>query len=302
MLALSNELLESVSAFAKLEHPRQYRLGLRAVNRAGVVSCGAAYQACRERARKDSTDESSCACPDPTGQVGDWAATQFEVGVAFMVDLVPPSCLSAMSWICDPRTPVGADCEDLSFSQPFARPGTAQDGQQADTTRLHVQWRGFSDLDSGVDRCDLIVLETTHPGVIGPGSECHCSELMPSPPCDCAPLPNGGASRCAETSPYMRAFSSYTWKTSGELYESAMGNLIQSQLSAKRVCIPGTPFNLGDRPLASGCDHDWECAPLTAAAYAQVRVQASLPLRMRPVPDLRPFPGRLLSLCFGLSG
>ena len=274
VLSLSDEFLTAISEFAKLEHPRQYRLGLRAVNRAGAVSCGPSYQACRERMRKSATpwaEETECICPDPTGQVDNWAATQFDAGVAFMVDVVPPSCLFATAWVCDPRTPLGAKCEDLSFSQPFARPGTAQDGQQADTTQLHVQWRGFSDLDSGVNRCDLIVLQTTHPGVIGAGSECHCSDLMPYPACNCDAMPNGEPARCAVMSEYMRSFSSYTWRTSTEMYESQMGNLIADQaVDGKRVCMPGTPFNLGDRKLASGCDYDWECEPLTPAARAEV--------------------------------
>ena len=91
----------------------------------------------------------------------------------------------------------------------------------------------------------------------------------------------------------MRTFSAYTWKTSQELYESSMGNLIESQLSAKRVCIPGAPFNLGVRPLASGCDHDWECAPLSAAALAQVSVCSKLAALARDT--CRSWPNALLA-------
>ncbi|KAL3925495.1 MAG: hypothetical protein SGPRY_003632 [Prymnesium sp.] len=259
MLNLTNEALQSISTFASLEHPHRYRLGLRAVNRAGVVSCGPALESCRERERLHGANSSGCVCPDPTGRIDNWAATQYSASTPFMIDLVPPSCAFASAWLCDP----GA-------STPFASPGTPQDGQQADDKRLHVQWQGFTDLDSGIHQCEVIVLRTRQPGVIGAGSACRCSAVMPSPACDCAPFSNGEPTQCALMTDYLRKFSSYTWLTSPDPMESQMGRLIQQQITAQRVCIPAQPFNLGDRKLSSGCDFDWECAPLTAGALERL--------------------------------
>ena len=100
MLNLSQEQLVSVSAFLELRHPLRYRLGLRAVNRAGVVSCGPGVGVCE---KSDRAGTSECACPDPTGKIDNWAATQFDASVPFAIDVVPPSCLFAVVRLCDPR-------------------------------------------------------------------------------------------------------------------------------------------------------------------------------------------------------
>jgi hypothetical protein len=167
LLNLSQADLTSISAFATLTHAHRYRLGVRAVNRAGVVSCGPSLEACRERARRRGLPIGpECACADPTGEVDNWAASQLDVSVPFSIDVVAPSCLFAVAWLCDPATPPGEACDDISFANPFGRPGDAQDGQQADPSKVHVRWKGFFDLDSGVTTCEPSALLTYPPDLL----------------------------------------------------------------------------------------------------------------------------------------
>lgn len=110
VLNLTSQALQSISVFATLRHNEQYRLGLRAMNRAGVVSCGPEVERCRKLALRHGHDTSKCVCPDATGQTDNWAATQLASSVPFMIDLEPPSCNSASAWLCDPRVPMVSSC------------------------------------------------------------------------------------------------------------------------------------------------------------------------------------------------
>ena len=79
-IAFTPEFLTRMTGIQLPLHGRRYRLGLRALNKAGRRSCGDA------------------ACT--TGNPGDnWAVFQ---GTQFGVDILAPTCTRAVAWLCDP--------------------------------------------------------------------------------------------------------------------------------------------------------------------------------------------------------
>ena len=132
-LQINKTVLEANGADPR--HGEKYRLGLRAVNRAGLRSCG------------------DVACSVVEGDR--WAASQ---GVYFQIDEAGPICAQAKAWLCDPEASRAqspdelATCHDISL---FLRGGAlsvADAGFQHSVDKLRVQWSGFNDggIGSGI--------------------------------------------------------------------------------------------------------------------------------------------------------
>lgn len=134
----SSELTAAINGFAAPVHPTRYRLGLRAVNRAGLSS--------------DGTRVLTTAVDTP------WAATS---GVEITVDRGAPICATATARLCGldyltslPRPEDGSlpKCADISFSaSPYAPVRVASGGVQSNDSSLELQFEGFQDGESAID-------------------------------------------------------------------------------------------------------------------------------------------------------
>lgn len=269
-------------------HPNRFRVGVRAVNRAGLPSCALAM-----------CSRPPCPCSSVDSAAGGsntaWAA---ETGAEVVVDTVGPACVHAKAWLCAPapadseddnalRSTTGAQnqCHDLALDRPMGV-GRAEGGFQASTHELHVQWEGFSDADSGISECQVAVEKVAYPGRRKLGERCTCSVAMPGPACDCAPSPETGVSaRCEQVSPQLQTIARSRpseWRSSR--WDSRSGgptedeefewmsllldpdafDLDDSEEVDFAVCVPETPFNLGNAAVSEECFSSIDCAPLSA--------------------------------------
>lgn len=226
--------LKSRFGISSLAHTSSYRLGVRAVNRAGGVSAPRTAAA-------------------PAGSAMSWAS---EHGVQIIVDTVGPSCLDASAWLCAPegegRGSGGGGttsddaldvCPDLSFASHHT--GVAGSGFQSSTHSMRVQWAGFEDGfgESGIGSCELKVLELSHPGETPLGERCRFSAVFPPPAGDCKSIADG-TPRCDVATPTLLA---HPWDFSVD--QSVLG---------ERVCVPDA--NIGASPVSAACSYSHECA------------------------------------------
>ena len=170
-----------LGGYQPLAHSNRLRLGIRVVNRAGLRSC--APFACTNPPCSCAAELSFAAAP--------WAA---ELGMEVHVDIVPPVCVHAAAWLCDPVQPAVSDavmgaglgvwsrssnasalamtpepgttlerCHDLALDSPMGVVGRAGGGFTSSADTLRVQWEGFVDTDSGLGRCELDVVKVSYP-------------------------------------------------------------------------------------------------------------------------------------------
>ena len=197
-LDLNASELSAAAGLQVPKHPNTYRLGVRAVNRAGLRSCPGTALSCDQL---------------PPGTDSPWAATDHNYTATLMIDIAPPICAYAKSWLCPlaSQTPAGEPfekCLDLSLDRAYGPVRVAGGGVQNETGRLLVQWQGFRDSESGVETCDLHVLRASNPGKTPLGHRCVISISQPAPLGDCARPPwpdDDGQTRCVEYTPALKA-------------------------------------------------------------------------------------------------
>ena len=268
---LSTEEMERATGL-ELAFDERYRLGFRAINRAGLRSCPASVTACESR--------------------GNWSKA--EGYNDFFLDREAPEFVAyARVWLCDPwaasaatdsdapfvtvgpdgfpvnRRPALSKCPDLSFNG-GAVTGQARGGTQADTSRLRLQWSNFTDgtLGSSVDRYEVTVLHVHRPGKRLVGEPCLCTALTPIPFCDCdlmGPSRDGNATRCDVLStPRI-----LEWARPQVAAVHPIGSLASNLEVGHRICIPSKPLNLGTTRVGEACLSDRECAPLPGPMVAE---------------------------------
>ena len=174
-LNITKQLLHDAIGFDFMIHPNRFRLGVRALNRAGMRSCV-------------DCPMPPCSCAN-LSFYSPWA---IETGLEVAIDSAGPVCTRASAWLCDPSKPTSDPpkrCHDIALNRQVGIVGTPGGGFQARKDALRVQWEGFADDASGIDYCQLQVLRVDHPGKAQLRQRCVCSKVMPSPSCDCAVSP-----------------------------------------------------------------------------------------------------------------
>ena len=279
-LDVTREQVLAVIGADLLVHPNRFRMGIRAVNRAGLRSCDHCVEppcSCATEHRRDSP--ASIAAAEHAEFYSDWAT---ESALEFQVDVVGPVCAWAHAWLCDPgqrHLPHKAG-HDISLDEINGPVGGVGGGFQSLTDRLRVQWTGFSDYLSGIDQCDIEVLKVTNPGKARLGQRCVCSGAMPRSTCDCeASVATGARARCVAITEQVQSIAMSrpdSWRTSkwnaeappiddAEDFAWAAGilDLTPKELGTTSACVPAEPFNAGVIGLSEGCVDDIECAPLS---------------------------------------
>lgn len=240
-------LTSAADGLAVPRHPRYYRIGLRAVNRAGLRSCvthgGAPFPD---------------GCEQTWGQYETaWAA---EEGVQIHVDYGAPVCVDASAHLCDPDTTIDAttSCRDISLERTTSQAvGDASGGSQDSTDTLFVQIDGLYDPENDVDTCHIEVLQINSPGTTIEGASCACDSVLPYPQCDCARI-DGEEAHCE--------MASYALKAYGSANAASWADTIADYLSSTSICVSSdVPFNVGSVPLNGYCNWDHECACKRAA-------------------------------------
>lgn len=249
-------------------HPNRLRIGVRAINRAGLSSCG-----------DDACVVQPCTCANSrqNGGADDWSTTS---SIEAQIDIDRPLCNDARAWLCDPSASslggASTQCSDISLvdASTFAL-GDAANGFQSNTSALRVQWEGFVDTVSGVARCEVDAIEYAYPGEKMLGEQCSCA-VFDEPACDCAPsAATDEPARCVAATDALRAIAQSqpdAWRYSNWLGESTVADefLWTSTLLAGEevtaVCVPSETYNVGSAAISEGCSSDVECAPLTASA------------------------------------
>ena len=203
VLHLTAHTLSEATGGFEVPGKGRYRLGLRAVNRAGLRSCPIGI---------------SCNSVVEEGYDSDWAA---RLGVEITVDMVPPSCVKAQVWLTDPSPSCASvwgagdanRCPDIMLNAPpFGASNVASGGMQGDMSHMGVQWEGFDDYDSGIGYCDISVIEFGNTNPVALGERCSCTGLRPEPVCNCARDPAGLDARCEIITPLMKKHAASLWR------------------------------------------------------------------------------------------
>ena len=296
-LLLTKEALAAAVGADFLVHPNRLRLGLRAVNRAGLRSCAScASQPCScERLvgpNAARTTAESIAAVAHEAVHSPWAIA---TGMEAVVDATGPVCAYASAWLCDPHTSssssLPARCHDIALDQAIGDAAGAGGGFQAAQDRLHVQWEGFTDEPAGINRCRLDVVRVEPPGKTRLGQRCICSAAMPNPSCDCAPSESTGAlARCELVTERLQAIAqSHPWAWRASFWTGAAATITEEQefawsfglleleadeLDQISVCVPAESTNLGPAAVSEACQSMIECAPLTPFGHSVVHPAA----------------------------
>ena len=261
----------------------RFRVGVRAVNRAGLRSCNPLL--C-------TVPPCSCAIDlqQPATALTAWAA---EAGVEVAVDDAGPVCGDATAWMCDPWGPPTYDghgrptrCHDIALAR-VSSVGSAEAGFQGATDTLRVQWEGFADTFSGIAQCQIDVEQVGSPGRVELGQRCSCSASLPAASCDCAPSPTSGMpARCevvtaplqelARAQPSAWQMAAWDDLRSSEHPLDWAEELLEWRPSdgPLSVCVPSEPFNLGGLPIGDQCTTSIECAPLTEVLLGRIHADA----------------------------
>ena len=149
----SKALLQAKSGYSNiLSNANKYRVGLRAVNRAGLRSFPDGFDC-----SLTGTVNGSEACGGPG-----WAR-EAALTVEVILDLYGPECTNATAWICqgDHQKGVGTRCSDISYNNPQT---LQRDGFQASSSSLTAQFQGFFDGvgESGISTCRLDVVNVVN--------------------------------------------------------------------------------------------------------------------------------------------
>lgn len=214
-LNITKHWLRQVVGSDFMIHPNRLKLGVRALNRAGLRSC----------AEPSCTTRHGCSCAT-SSFYAPWAS---DVGMEVYIDAAGPTCAQASAWLCDPSSPPGGTdspahgrpngrCHDIALDRQGGAIGTAGGGFLSHTDQLRVQWDGFADSDSGIASCRLDVLHIDVPGRTQLGQRCICSMVMPAPTCDCASSPRAaGTAVCRVVTSELQVIARSqpeSWRTS----------------------------------------------------------------------------------------
>ena len=280
-LEVSKEQLLAVIGADLLVQPNRFRMGVRAVNRAGLRSCSRCVAppcSCATDHRRESP--ASIAAAEHAEFHSAWAV---DSALEYQVDVVGPACAWAQAWLCDPRNDLPryhTPCHDISLDTTDGATGGVGGGFQSRTDRLRVQWTGFVETLSPIDRCHIEVLKVANPGRTRLGQRCVCSSAMPSPACDCeASAATGARARCVPITAHLQSIAMsrlVSWRTStwneqpppvddAEDFAWADGilDVAPKAFGTMSACVPADPFNAGSAGLSEGCLDDIECAPLS---------------------------------------
>ena len=291
-LEVTKQQLLAIIGADLLVHPNRIRMAVRAVNRAGLRSCPACpVPPCSCVFSAGPRDSPSSIAAD--NHAAFYSAWALDSPVEFQLDIAGPQCAYAHAWLCDPgdrHLPYKA-CHDISLDQANGPAGGVGGGFQSLTNQLRVQWIGFTDYLSGVDKCDIEVIKITNPGGTRLGQRCVCSSVMPSPTCDCqASVATGARARCVPVTAEVQSIAASRpdlWRTSRWNAQAQPADdaadftwaegilaLTPQELGTTSACVPAEPFNLGTLGLSEGCVDDIECAPLSSTISSLIHEAA----------------------------
>ena len=251
-------------------HNNWFRVGLRAINRAGLRSCPPTVSDCKQQGE------------------GDWSVVDGYYD--FMIDDDAADDISrAEVWLCDPRTPLsGRPCHDLSYSNNITTTGQARGGFQASNTSLHVQWKGFTDGvgGAGLAECELTVYEYLTNGGKPLLGECWCNPVMHYPRCNCDRVPDNRATQLYNVADSVAHCDRFTENIRDTFVQDILQDCaaqnrttidrcidpaqVQERvddLRGKTICFPGEPLftaqsALGRVQVSDECESDLECDEL----------------------------------------